>query len=146
MRIRKATGKDVGKILKLGNSVKEFKVSKKTVSFWPKKVLMSIVKSKNNFILLAEEDKKLMGFIIINYNPAFDKAIIENIFVVKEFRQKNIGSKLLKEALKKINCGYVCTLAELNNKKSINFYSKNGFTKGIKSAWLDRPLRSFKLK
>jgi len=150
MKIRIATLKDINEIIKIGNSVNEFQVSDKVVAFWPKSVLIDCVKNKQNPIFVAEEGQRIIGFIISNFNPYFKKAIIENIFVIKEYRSKSIGKALLKSLLDKLaalKCEYVCALVEEKSEIAVDFYIKNGFNKGINCVWLDTILgKSFKKK
>lgn len=150
MLIRNAKISDSREILKLGNSVKEFQVSEKTVIFWPKDSLLRIIKNKNDIVLVAEEGKNIAGFIIVNYNPNLGKAIIENIFVKEEFRGKNIGEVLLESAIKqlsKLKCKYVCTFIKSKDAKIIGWYGKRGFNRGIDCVWLEKRLSgSFKRK
>ena len=81
MKIRKAVMGDVSKVYELGRGLKESKVNKKTVSFWPKKTLSKIVKGKEDIFLVSEKEGEVIGYIIINYNSSFGKAVVENIFV-----------------------------------------------------------------
>ena len=147
MKVRSATLWDVDAIVKLGKSVNEFQVSDQTVTFWPKNVLRAAIKSKNP-VLIAEEEGREIGFIIANYNPSLKKAIIENIYVNPKYRRQDIGKQLLDHlliALKKLKCEYVCSLADYTNKAAVEFYVKNGFTKGMHCVWLDTVLgKSFK--
>ena len=75
-------------------------------------------------------------------------AIIENIFVILEYRGKNIGKLLLDNLLnqlKELKCEYVCSLVEKNSEFATEFYIKNGFSRGINCVWLDKILsNSFK--
>ncbi|MBT4174989.1 GNAT family N-acetyltransferase [archaeon] len=145
MEIRLAKTSDVNEILKLGNLVEEFKVSKKVVTFWPKKILLNIIKSKFDFLIVAEESNEIKGFIIVNFSPVFKKATIENIFVVKEFRGKKLAEKLLSSAikeLKKLKCEYVCSIVETDNPKSMKFFKKSDFNRGIDCVWMDKVLSS----
>ncbi len=148
MEIKNATLLDINAIIKLGNAVDEFQVSDEVVTFWPKDILVNCVNSKTDFLLIAEENKNIIGFIIANYNPNFKKAVIENIFVKKDYRKQNIGSQLLDcllEKLKDLKCEYVCSLVESHNDIAIEFYIKHGFNKGINCVWLDKILeKSFK--
>ncbi|MCK4635240.1 MAG: GNAT family N-acetyltransferase [Candidatus Moranbacteria bacterium] len=145
MKTRKATIKDIDKIICLGSLINEFKVNNKVVNFWPKKVLADCINSKNNPILVVENNKEIIGFIIANYNPSFKKAIIENIFVTPDNRGEGIGKLLLNDLLdllKKLNCEYICSLVEISNDTAIDFYLKNNFDKGIKCVWLDKIIDS----
>lgn len=148
IKIEQAKLSDVADIIKIGKSIEEFKISKGTITFWPKKILINCVKDKNNLILLAKQNEELIGFIIANYNPIFEKAIIENILVKKDFRNKGVGKLLLDSLLlklKRLGCSYICSLTEIKNKNTIKFYIKNKFNKGKDFVWLDKALsNSFK--
>jgi len=148
MQVRRATLKDIDEILKIGNYVTEFQVSDEVVTFWPKAVLIDCLKKRINPILVAEENKKIIGFIIVNYNPCFKKAIIENTFVRPEYRGRGVGKELLDTAikrLKKLGCEYICSLVGEKDSKGITFYIRNGFNKGISCVWLDLIIdKSFK--
>jgi len=143
MKIRLAELEDIDKIVKLGNNVDEFKVSEKVVSFWPKKVIESCINSKNEIIIISEVEEQIIGFLIVNYNPTFSKAVFENVFVIEEFRNKGIAKKMLDLATKKLkenNCKYICSLVDINDNQGIGFYLKSGFNKGIDCVWLDKIL------
>jgi len=149
MKIRKAKLSDVNVICRLGNAVEEFEVAEKTVNFWPRKILVSCLKSKNAFVLVSKNEKnRVNGFIIASYNSCFRKAIIENIFVSRESRNKGTGKKLLNELIKKlrkINCEYVCTLIKNDDEQALGFYIANDLNMGTECIWLDKTLsKTFK--
>ena len=149
MKIREAKKSDIQPIINIGNYAKEFEVSDGVVNFWPEKILSQIIESKNDFIIVAEKDKNILGFIIVNLNVNFSKAIIENIFVKENFRGNNVGRLLLDHTLNKLSkkkCSYVCALVNSESKSSINWYIKNEFSKGIKCVWLDKILLKSFLK
>ncbi|MFO7806847.1 MAG: GNAT family N-acetyltransferase [Candidatus Moraniibacteriota bacterium] len=143
MDIKDATLKDIDAIIKLGNSVNEFQVSDEVVTFWSKDVLIDCINSKNNPILVAKENKQVIGFVIANYNPSFKKAIIENIFIDSNFRGREIGKLLLGallDKLKELGCKYVCSFTEIDNKVAVKFFLNNDFNKGINCVWIDKIL------
>ncbi len=143
MIIREATLDDVDKIYDLGKMVEEFNVSSKAATFWPKHILRNCIRSKTDWLILAEESGEILGFSIDNFSPVFKKAVIENIFVPPQHRRKGVGKKLLSAAVEKIqetDCEYICILTEDVNKTAIDFYLKNGFNRGKNFAWLDKVL------
>jgi ribosomal protein S18 acetylase RimI-like enzyme len=143
MKIRKAKISDAIKIYQLGKKISEFSVSKETVNFWPLHILKNCIKSKSDWIIVAENINEIIGFVVINNSIVFRKAIIENIFVSVNHRNKGVAKKLLLFALNKIKlsgCEYVCTLTEERNKKALGFYIKNGFNKGKNFRWLNKTL------
>lgn len=74
MTIRQATIKDIDKIHKLGKHVDEFDTTDKVVTFWPKHILKNCIESENDWLLIAEENSEIIGFIICNNSPVFKKA------------------------------------------------------------------------
>lgn len=143
MIIREAKLEDVDKIYNLGKVVEEFNVSGEAATFWPKHILRNCIKSKTDWLILAEENDEILGFTIINNSPVFKKAVIENIFVTPQHRKKGIGKKLLTAAVEKIretDCEYICILTEADNETAIDFYVGSGFNRGKNFAWLDKVL------
>jgi ribosomal protein S18 acetylase RimI-like enzyme len=141
MKIRNATLADIPHIHALGKDQKEFTVAQNTISFWPEKILKKIIQSTTDWILIAEEASEIQGFIILNYNKNFQKAIIENIYVAPHERRKGIAGKMLSKAIEKIKkeggC-YLCTLVEIENHKAKKFYIQQGFAPGKNFQWLDK--------
>ena len=89
--------------------------------------------------LVSEEDGKLVGFIWGNYlkYAAFRYVIIEDLFVEKEFRNKNIGRKLIEELVKesrRLGAHEIFVTTEKENRNAIELYSKSGFKK-FKNPW-----------
>ena len=140
IQIRKAEQKDIMSIYNMGLNVNEFNTTDTTATFWPQDILKNIINSKHGYIFIAEADKQLVGFIIINYNCIFKKALIENIFVNPDYRQKDIAKKLLsmaKTEIKKVGCEYLCTLVEPSS-SAFTFYLNNNFTPGKEFVWMDK--------
>ena len=80
-----------------------------------------------NWFVYKDNDN-IIGFI--NYDIIFDKAEIEYIYVVDEYKKKGIGTKLLNkmiEDLKENNVDSITLEVRSNNDKAIKFYKKNGF-------------------
>jgi len=131
MKIRKATKKDW----------KEFQIlakkSDRYPTYWSKQRFPNFINNKEQLILLAEEKKKLIGFVGLqkNYNDKrVSKKINTNnltyiawIAILPELRRLNIGSKLLKEC-EKITKKWNKEGIWLTCKKDvINFYKKNNY-------------------
>ena len=142
MIIRQAKPQDADAIIELGNSSADFRVSEGTVNFWPKNILEDCIKSPDNPVLVAEQGEEIAGFVIVNYNPHFKKATIENIFVNQKFRGQGTGKLLIQALLKELKalkCLYACCLIK-QNCPAADFYIKNGFKRGIDCVWLDMVL------
>jgi ribosomal protein S18 acetylase RimI-like enzyme len=97
-----------------------------------KKEFDRILKSKSDFLILAEDKSQLAGFIhgVIEINAFSRKGKIEYIFISNNFRKKGLATKLINEfykilKLKKIN--YVNLKVNVNNIGAIKLYKKLGF-------------------
>ncbi len=80
--------------------------------------------------ILIYEDKKIKG--IISYSIIYERAEINYIVTINEYRKQGIGTKLLNEALKNIiksKCKIVSLEVNNTNTSAINLYLKQGFVK-----------------
>ena len=79
--------------------------------------------------MVAELNHKIIGFIVgVEINP--EKAKILMLSVSPDYQKKKIGTKILKEYVKKVQKKYTKYLdleVKTDNKKAIEFYQKNGF-------------------
>ena len=89
------------------------------------------VKNKQ-ILLVAEEKKEIIGYILGDYLPG-SATIIHLISVKKEFQNKGVGKKLLKQA-EKLSKQHKKMLILLygyaKSKKTIKFFEKNKYAKG----------------
>lgn len=75
-------------------------------------------------------DNGIIG--IISYSIIYERAEINYIITLPEYRNQGIGSKLLEYAINDIknnNCTSISLEVESTNINAINLYSKYGFTK-----------------
>lgn len=82
---------------------------------------------------LAYAGREPIGYLILlmTYSSFLAKPTqyIEDIFILKEYRQKGIGQKMfdfIKKLAKKRKCGRIEWTVLKWNKSAINFYNKNG--------------------
>lgn len=84
------------------------------------------------FVLVAEIDKKIVGFLLSEIYDLTKLSVLTYLVVKPKYRNYKIGTKLidsyLKE-LKKRKIKLVSLFAPKSNKKSLNFYEKAGFKK-----------------
>lgn len=116
-----AKKEEVQEIWNLENQVSEFKTADNVVIFWPKEILLNCINKEDILFYIVKKKERVIGFSIINLNQSLGKAEIENIYIVKEFRKKGIGKKLLDTIIMKLkNKKYsnVNCLAD----EAINFY------------------------
>lgn len=141
IKIRSFTNKDKRIISKFYYSLNPFeKKEKKTKALFPPK---SVIKP---ILLVAEHNKKVVGFIwshFIQYG-FYRYAEISELFVKKEFRNKGIGKKLVKETLrrlKKLKPKIIEISSNRRNKIALKFYRKLGFQEERNTVIFSRYLR-----
>jgi ribosomal protein S18 acetylase RimI-like enzyme len=142
MKIRRMLSKDINEVYNLGVNVNEFSVSLST-NFWSKKELVNWLNNKNDILLIAEDKGYVIGFLFCKFHRQTGNAIIDNVLVKEQYRNKGIGTKLMKTCLKELkskSCTYVYTLVKPDRKESINFFKKVGFKEGFKFLWVEKKL------
>jgi len=63
-----------------------------------KQEFLKVLKSKKDYLILAKENKKIMGFIQMSIEK--NKAEIDYLYVSKENRKKGIAKELIKKSTK----------------------------------------------
>jgi len=141
MKIREANIKDVEDIVKFGSEEPKFIVGSESGGFWTKDQIVKIIDS--NDILLVAGDDRVIGFVICFVNNSVGKAVIENIFVDKDYRSQGIASDLMSKILvilKERNCGYISALIKEDNNLPLRMFDDLGFNKGYKFYWMDKKI------
>lgn len=128
--IREASSDDVNGIIEV------LKTSYLQDEAWARKALEKLSAIKNYVILVAELDRKIVGFIDYYILPSiwekWNEATINYLFVHKNYQGRGVGSKLLKEVIKQTDKMGIMELhvgTEKENKRAIRLYKKHGFRK-----------------
>ena len=149
MNIRRATPKDFNKLYEMGQNTAEFKVSA-TEPFMDKDDFKWRLNSKKSIFLIAEDDKKIAGFIHFHLKDKDKKiqnryACLTYIVVDQQYRRKGIATKLYAKAmmeLKKTDITNIyCWASAESDNSIIKFMEKQGFNKGHKYYWMDKKIR-----
>lgn len=139
MSIRKATIKDLSAITEIYNTAKD-ELGKED-PYWFNAVIAS--RSRRIVFLVAEVDDKVVGFTLAYRNK--DRAYIENIAVLEEYRDMGIGKTLITMAenhLIKHGAKSIYLSVKNWNMKALNFYMKQGFgIRGIVLLMATQPSR-----
>jgi len=92
--------------------------------------------NQNSFFYFAMLDEKVIGYLKLNMGGSQtelkdnDALEIERIYVLKEFHGKKVGQLLFDKAItiaKEQQVAYVWLGVWEENKRALNFYTKNGF-------------------
>ena len=84
----------------------------------------------NHFIFVAEDDKRVVGFISAEWQKWNNSLYIDSLYIDKNYRFKGYGSKLLKQMIRKskeIKSKKVFVDVEAGNRDAIILYLKNRF-------------------
>ena len=98
-------------------------------------IMANDINDQNTIILVAELDKKVVGYIsasIISLEDAYVEkvATLHEIATEDEYQELGIGKSLLNSCIKLLkdcNVGYIKLSMFKENSKARNFYEKNGF-------------------
>jgi len=136
VKVRLAKQKDVNNIYKIGTSHSDFAVSKR-IRFYERNEIKEWIRNKSHIFLVAEKGNKIIGFlccIIISRHWA----MIDNLFILPEYRHTGNGKKLLETCIKKLKerkIDYATRLIKL--KKFSKKYPLMGFKPESKYIWVD---------
>ena len=98
--------------------------------------LSAELNNPNSFFYFAMLDEKVIGYLKLNMGGSQtelkdnDALEIERIYVLKSFQGKKVGQMLFDKAIqigKEQNAAFVWLGVWEENKKAIEFYTKNGF-------------------
>ena len=137
MKIRKAEKRDFGQYLILRKqSTKEYsklfneKINISDISI--KNEFDEFSSSKKRFLLIAEKDNEVKGYLVGSLILSDYQKIgyIDDVFILKRFRKKGAGKKLIERFLKILERNKIkkCRLGvSTKNNKAIDIYKKMGF-------------------
>ena len=89
------------------NNIKDIvnldRIAHKEFSWWitkDSKFFRKFLGNRNNQILIAEKDGRIIGYLGLEYNKDRKSTWLNEIYVVKKERENYVAKKLVKEALK----------------------------------------------
>ena len=100
--------------------------------FVVKDYFKNVIKNIDNILLCYEEDNLVVGYVFLKHVICDDVKgyLIDGLFVEKEYRNRGIATKLLKESLNIVKDKDICFFdvgAMAENKTSLNLYKSLGF-------------------
>ncbi|MBW2977632.1 GNAT family N-acetyltransferase [Candidatus Woesearchaeota archaeon] len=145
MRIRKAKKEDIPEIkklvIKLFSTWAKIDPADKLDRSWFKKsksnkFYNSLLKNKDKLLLVAEEDKTLIGYLLLEtqFRDPFLEGnrigYVSELFVLPEYRKKGISKELLKKSnewFKKKKFKWLVVSTHSRDKPAIQFWKRKGF-------------------
>ncbi|QKF94607.1 acetyltransferase GNAT [Fadolivirus algeromassiliense] len=91
---------------------------------------MLVTLSLQYIVLVAEENNKLIGYIIGQINPKEENYHIMSIGIDLDYRNKGIGTMLINNVIEllKSQLNNITLYVHTENINAVKFYEKNGFT------------------
>jgi len=128
IKIRKATLKDCKVCYEMGKAKELVGPDHNPPRyFW----ISAFVKEKQPFFV-AEENNKIIGFVFAEQTTG-QVMLLQEMFVIKEYRGKGIASRLLKEIedeSKKRKLRVILLYGYAKGKSASSFWDNHGYTKG----------------
>lgn len=144
--VRKAKLSDVPEIYNLGLKTEELEFSSEFPFHEKSELKEFISKPLENILLVALVDKKVVGFI---YSKILSRrgdgwCMLDNIAVLKRYRDHGIGTLLLEETckeLKKKRIYYIQLLEEFHHKNTRKFWRHRGFKEKKIFIWAEEMIK-----
>ncbi|MCK9596069.1 GNAT family N-acetyltransferase [Candidatus Pacearchaeota archaeon] len=137
MIIQKAKRKDLEEYLRLRKETlrEYYKIKEEKILISDEKIkkeFLGLLNTKKRILLIAKENKQILGYLMgtILRNVWQKVGYLDDVLVKKDFRNKKIGSKLIKKFIKILNKKGIKKVrlgVDVKNKKAILLYKKLGF-------------------
>jgi ribosomal protein S18 acetylase RimI-like enzyme len=142
--IRKAKISDVEKLYDLVRATPEIGGSDDMFCYSKKEIKTWIQNPKENIWLVAElkteKRKQIVGLLFAKL-MSYDWCMIDGIGVRKNYRNYQLGTKLLQKLekiLKQRKVRFMQAYTDINNKNTHKFWKKNGLKSGKTFIWFDK--------
>lgn len=144
MLIRNATKRDIQSIIELVRQMVDYhqvidRYYKTYSNYDSRKITshyISLIEDRNTKIIVAEENKEVIGYFMGTIEKASQYALPKEIgvifdaFIKKEYRNKGVGKKIFKELLewfKKKKVKHIELTVDARNKIGLRVWKKFGF-------------------
>ncbi len=135
MKIRKGQLKDAKPLLKVMNQTKELQASAEGGTYNLNWIKDAISSKKTDLVLICEENKKIIGFLLAELHTKKGFSYLDDIYVNPKYRKKGIAAKLQKnheKICKKLKIKQIMMTVLTTNKKMHQWSKKQGFKRGNK--------------
>lgn len=133
MKIRKAKIADSEKLLKILRETPELQPIPGEDNYDLKGIKKTVKNKYSNIVILAEEKKELIGFLIAEFDKRKNTGFVINLYVAPAFRKKGVASILLgyfETFCRKNKINEIGLLTLHDNKNMQEFLQKNNYRKG----------------
>jgi [ribosomal protein S18]-alanine N-acetyltransferase len=103
------------------------------IDTWPLLDIIAALTFPNMVRLKAMDGSHLVGFVLGDYRPSEKLAWIASIAVHPDYRNRGIGTALLKKCEEKINAPLIRLSVRISNEDAIRLYKQKGYR--VVSSW-----------
>jgi len=133
MKIRKGKLSDSRELLQLLKSTPEVQLSWEGNTYTKEWVNASLIGKEHDFVLIAEENKKIVGFLIAELWKKKKYSFLSDLFVKPDYRKKKVATMLVNEYEKmcrKAKLNSITLLVLTGNKRMQKFIEKRRYKRG----------------
>lgn len=133
--------KDLDFVYEICGKEEGFQVTPNYRAEWDKEKFKNWMNSKDDVLIVAEEENKIIGFALCSNHIPTGKSVIENVWVSEEHRNKGIGKELIQYSIKELKekgSTYVCGFTKEDNLAPTKLLEKEGFDKGYSFYWMGK--------
>jgi len=144
MIIRKATKKDIRRIVELLNSSENLAGNEGDSEGWYKSDILDFLSHKLYIVFVCELDKKIVGVSVMELHKIARHVYYYAMVVDENYRGKGIGSKMMDYAenfAKKKKVLFTWGFVEENNTAMKKLFAKRGYKEGKKFIYFSKELK-----
>lgn len=144
MKIRRGKLSDAKEILFLLRSTPELQGGEKEQIYTPDFVRGTITDKNRELILVAEENKRLIGFLSAELWKHKGYSFLSDIFILPKFRDKGVASRLYakyEKILRRLKIKIITALVLVSNKRMQGWCKKHGIMKGNRFYFYEKRVR-----
>jgi len=133
LKLRIGRFSDSEELLGMLNSSSELQASEEGNTYTKEWIDDALKDKKKNIVLIAEENRKIIGFLVSEIWLRKRYSFLNDIYIAPEYRQKGIATKLMDEyenRCEKLNIRAIIGLVLTTNEKMHKFKEKLGYKRG----------------
>lgn len=134
---------DIDSIYSMGCRVADFSADGGKNCFWPKETLLRLVRSVGDVCLKIEVNERIVGFCLVMIHQATKKAVIENFYLVKEYRylENELFNEMEKEIVESGAEFMAYLFDEEDDTNELELFERHEFFEGHSHKWMHKNIK-----
>lgn len=139
--IHRMMSDQVDEVYNLGIQTPQLGTGTETPQMYSKEALQRAINDPDHILLVAVENRKVIGFSITGIDNALRDAEMHELSVAEQYRQSGIGSQLVEETLRILeettDVNHVVGHVQVENVQMQKFLQDRNFLKGRNFTWME---------